>query len=572
MTNTSIRQKLTAVFYADVEAYSRHMRDDDPAVHRKIMALLDFASELIKGRDGIVLRYAGDAILAEFSSALAAVQAAVGIQNELNQRNSGLPAEEKVQIRIGLNLGEVMEDRGEIFGDGVNLAARLESDAQPGGICLSSSIRDLVVGKIDIELTDGGDRQYKNIDRLVRAYFWHPDPEVGPTATNKTETSNHGKNRKPTVYLGEGKLLDSKEHTQELYDSIGETLSSSLSNISGIKCVGQQSDADYLAEFSIQTSGNRYRLTLTLFDQIENEQYWSEQFTDSSEDIFDALDTITTSATTALRYEIYEREGWRLRQVPLSEKSTEDLMSESGPYLYRPYFEDYEKAEQLLDHAIALDSTEDFMLYCMRALAALREAACGYRAISPEDGEIADRYIRKAVSLNNRSEFVCHINAGIQLYWHRDIDAAIQSAKKAIELNPTLTICGIYLALGEILRGNAQKAFRYLEADINTYSRYSGSYWAMEYGALAHLVDRQYEKAVGWASRADSVYRDVPRCLLILIAANQQLGNVAAAYRYKEKLIAKFPDLIIDEIAPLPFAQPENWDHLVESWSAAGIQ
>lgn len=177
MPDQIAKRKLTAILYADVAGYSRLTSRDELGTHQKVMGALDYASESIKRRGGSVLRYAGDAILAEFPSVIGAVEAAADIQMEMATRHTEEPDESKVQIRIGLNLGEVLEDRGEIYGDGVNLAARLESAAKPGGICISASVFDQITGRIDIDFTDGGDESFKNIDKPVHVYHWHPGGE-----------------------------------------------------------------------------------------------------------------------------------------------------------------------------------------------------------------------------------------------------------------------------------------------------------------------------------------------------------------------------------------------------------
>jgi class 3 adenylate cyclase len=140
MPDSTTKRKLAAILYADVEGYSRLTSRDELGTHRRVMKVLDYASESIKGSDGTVLRYAGDAILAEFPSIVSAVNVAVSIQSELAERSAEEVEDNRVQIRIGLNLGEVLQDRGEIYGDGVNLAARLESSAEPGGICTAARV------------------------------------------------------------------------------------------------------------------------------------------------------------------------------------------------------------------------------------------------------------------------------------------------------------------------------------------------------------------------------------------------------------------------------------------------
>ena len=163
-------RKLAAVLYADVAGYSRLTGDDEDATHRTLNKYLDLFSQSIESHNGQVMHYAGDAILARFEAAVDALSCASVVQQQFAENNEGLPEERKLHFRIGLNLGDVIEDRGEIYGDGVNIAARLESLAEPGGICVSDAIRSAVQKKLDLEYDEMGDQSLKNIEEPVRAY------------------------------------------------------------------------------------------------------------------------------------------------------------------------------------------------------------------------------------------------------------------------------------------------------------------------------------------------------------------------------------------------------------------
>ena len=174
MTDESVKRKLTTIFYADVAGYSRLSGDDELGTHRTVMDVLDFTAQSIKTAGGNVLRYAGDAVLAEFASVVSCVDTAELIQTEVAGRNSDVPSDSQVLIRIGINLGEVLEDRGEIFGEGVNIAARLEAAADAGGMCISAAVFDQVRGKIGLNFEDGGLLEFKNIARPIHVYRWRP--------------------------------------------------------------------------------------------------------------------------------------------------------------------------------------------------------------------------------------------------------------------------------------------------------------------------------------------------------------------------------------------------------------
>ncbi len=172
MSNEAVTRKLTAILYADVAGYSRLTGSDELGTHRAVMDVLDYVHNTIEGNGGAVLRYAGDAILAEFSSLVSCVNTAIGVQIELANRNKGVPPEKQVLVRIGVNFGEVLEDRGEIYGDGVNIAARLESLAPPGGVCVTGQVAEQVEGKLDAPLGNAGRHRLKNIAKPVELWCW----------------------------------------------------------------------------------------------------------------------------------------------------------------------------------------------------------------------------------------------------------------------------------------------------------------------------------------------------------------------------------------------------------------
>ncbi|MDJ0957157.1 MAG: adenylate/guanylate cyclase domain-containing protein [Arenicellales bacterium] len=184
-------RKLAAIFYADVAGYSRLTGEDEDATHHVLRTYLDLVSSTIQSHSGRVVHYAGDAVLADFGTVLDALVCAITVQRELKKRNDELPDERKVQFRIGVNLGDVIVDGNEIYGDGVNVAARLESLAEPGGICISESVRTAVGNKLPLDFEDMGDQRVKNIERSVRAYHSRLKPGAELPAPTKQPESLH---------------------------------------------------------------------------------------------------------------------------------------------------------------------------------------------------------------------------------------------------------------------------------------------------------------------------------------------------------------------------------------------
>jgi len=170
MPEERLPRKLAAILYADVAGYSRLTGEDEDSTHRVLSEYLDLISATIESHHGQIMHFAGDAVLAKFDAVVDAVSAAVAVQDELNTRNKELPESRKVQFRIGVNLGDVIEDREDMYGDGVNVAARLESLADPGGICISEAVRSAIGKKLDLGYEDLGELEVKNIPEPVHVY------------------------------------------------------------------------------------------------------------------------------------------------------------------------------------------------------------------------------------------------------------------------------------------------------------------------------------------------------------------------------------------------------------------
>ena len=212
MAKTGVTRKLAAILYADVAGYSRLTGSDEEGTHKILSTYLDTVTEIINNLSGHVLHYAGDAVLAEFDSVVVAMNCALEIQSELAVQNESLPTDRRVEFRIGINLGDVIVDRGELYGDGVNIAARLEALAQPGGICISSNVYDQVEGKLDVVFEDIGLQKVKNIARSVHAYAINPgDAKQEEVAFDDTDSLHQ-----------EVKFCIAPDGVQIAYSTVGE--------------------------------------------------------------------------------------------------------------------------------------------------------------------------------------------------------------------------------------------------------------------------------------------------------------------------------------------------------------
>jgi len=360
-------RKLAAILYADVVEYSRLTGDDEDATHKALSESLDLISNTIQSHHGEVMHYAGDAVLAKFEAVVDALSGATAIQEQLQFLNAHLPSERMLKFRIGVNLGDVIEDRSDIFGDGVNVAARLEALADPGGICISDAVRTAVGIKLELGYKDIGEQQVKNIAEPVRAYkiVKREDKEILPEM--------------PPIELPEEPSIAvlpftnmSNEPDQEFFsDGITEDIITALSKVSAlmviarnstfiykgkavdIKQVGREQGVRFVLEGSVRKAGNRVRITAQLIEATTGKHLWAEHYDRDLEDIFAVQDEITQKIVSALDVHLLAGEEARFWS-----SSTEDLQAWECFRLGRDLMDTY-RAEDLPEAIHILQKATD---------------------------------------------------------------------------------------------------------------------------------------------------------------------------------------------------------------------
>jgi TolB-like protein/class 3 adenylate cyclase len=325
-----IERRLSAILAADVAGYSRLMHNDEEATHAKLAALLaDGVKPAITEHGGRIVKNTGDGFLAEFPSAVEAVRAALQFQARIKKLTNGEREGRRIAFRVGINIGDVIVEPHDIFGDGVNIAARLESIGEPGGICISSAAYDQVRGKVGVEFADMGEQNLKNIDRPVRAYvaFW--DGGLGPaTRSSSTTPSLPSAPRLSIVVLPFANIGGGPE--QEYFvDGVTDSLTTDLSRISGsfvigrhtaftfkgkavdLKQIGRELNVRYVLEGSVQRGGNRLRVNVQLIDAETGSHLWAERFNKPVTDLFDMQDEIVSRLANTLDAQLVAAEARR---------------------------------------------------------------------------------------------------------------------------------------------------------------------------------------------------------------------------------------------------------------------
>src|SRR5215831_8647295 len=367
-----VGRRLAAIVAADVAGYSRLMHCDEEATHAKLTALLaDGVTPAIAEHGGRIVKNTGDGFLAEFPSAVQAVRAAVQFQNRIKELTVGDADDRRIALRVGVNIGDVIVEPHDIFGDGVNIAARLEGIAEPGGICISSSTYDQVRGKVGIEFADLGEQNLKNIDRPVRAYALVRDEPSLATKGGSTTPSPPSAPRLSIVVLPFANIGGDPE--QEYFaDGVTESLTTDLSRISGtfviarntaftfkgkaldVKKLGRELNVRYALEGSVQRSGNRLRVNMQLVDAETGNHLWAERFDKPIADLFDMQDEIVSRLANALDAELIAAEARRAEHSVHPDAM--DLVFQGRSCFNRGLIPDYmTQARRFFEQALALD-------------------------------------------------------------------------------------------------------------------------------------------------------------------------------------------------------------------------
>jgi len=316
-------RKLAAILYADVAGYSRLTGADEEGTHRTVADYLDAVSGLVSGHGGRVVHYAGDAVLADFPSVVTAVKCAVEIQKDLALRNADIADDRKVQFRVGVNLGDVIVDRDDIYGNGVNVAARLETLADPGGICVSGSVFEQVQGKVDIGFEDMGPQEVKNIAEPIRAYRTIVGKQPVVTSPARPRA-------RPSIAVLPFDILGNNPQAGDLIEGLTEDLITALAKVRELSVIDRHSvetykgrsalvrdvasalGVRYVLTGSIRTIGDRLRCSVQLVDSVDGQHLWAERYDRQIGDIFALQDEIVWQILLELQVTLTEGESARI--------------------------------------------------------------------------------------------------------------------------------------------------------------------------------------------------------------------------------------------------------------------
>src|SRR5712671_12067 len=483
MAEEQVERRLTAILAADVAGYSRLMGADEEGTLAALKVLRrEVADAKITEHRGRIVNTTGDGLLSEFASVVDAVRCAVEVQREMAARNAGVPADRRIDFRIGINLGDIIIDENDIFGDGVNIAARLETLAEPGGICVSRVVRDQVRDKLAVSFADMGEQQVKNIARPVRAYrMLLADGASAPSSPPETAAPRLLLDR-PSIAILPFNNVSGDPEQEYFVDGLTEDIITALSKwrwflviarnstfaykgrTADPKEVGRDLAVRYVLEGSMRRAGQRVRISSQLIDTATGAHLWAERYDRELTDIFAVQDDITSRVAAAIEPALSRAENQRVIAKRPEHMGAWDYCQRGFWHVHKGTRADGMAAYGLFEQALMLDpNLADAHLGLARALI----VQWGYGSVEDFAPFVrqAREFALQAVAFDRESPQAEYVLAQLS-HWAGDVGAAILHANRAIELNGNFALGHFYLGIALSLDGRHDAALEALETGL----------------------------------------------------------------------------------------------------------
>ena len=588
MADERVQRRLAAILAADVVGYSRLMGQDEAETLAQLKALRDEVFDpKVAEYGGRIVKLMGDGILIEFPSAVDAVQHAIDVQQATSHRNESVPEDRKIELRIGINVGDVIVDGDDIYGDGVNIAARLESFCEPARICVSLMVHEAVRGKLDIKFNDLGEQSLKNIAEPVRVFSITP---VVERADVETGGASNPLLRRPAVAVLPFVNLSGDAEQEYFADGLTEDIITALSSwrffpviarnstfaykgkSPDIRQVGEELGARYVIEGSVRKVANRVRVTAQLINADTGHHVWADRFDRDLQDIFELQDELTGNVASIVAPELVKAESKRSGTKRPESLDAWDYCQRGKSLMHEISKSGVIEARNFFNRAIELEP--NFIdAWCGLAHTYHRELFSGF-SDDPEEGNLKILEVaRRAVALDEANSDA-HFYLSFAYMNNRRTSEAIAESELAVELNPTSPSAQTGLGTTLTLAGRPEEGVRYLTNSIRLNPRYPRVHLFRALLARAHLDAHQYEEARDHARQAiqrGRVYLDEH---LTLASALGHLGRRDEAKAVLDDR-EEFRVLRIADIVFCPWWQlyddPEPNKHLIEGLRKAGL-
>ena len=539
-----VERRLSAILAADVAGYSRLMHNDEESTHARLTALLaDIVTPAIAEHGGRIVKSTGDGLLAEFPSAVEAVRAAVQFQTRIHELTIGDPEDRRIAFRVGINIGDVIVEPHDIFGDVVNIAARLEGIAEPGSVCISSSTYDQVRGKVGIEFADLGEQNLKNIDRPVRAYALVRDEPSPAAHAERARPDTLSAPRLSIVVLPFANLSGDPEQDY-FVDGVTESLTTDLSRISGsfvigrhtaftykgeavdLKKVGRELNIRYALEGSVQRSGNRLRVNAQLVDAESGNQIWGHRFDKPVANLFDMQDEIVSRLANTLDAQLIAAEARRAERS-LHPDAMDLYFQGRASFNKGVTTEHMMQARGFFERALKLDPQNIETLVGI----ALVDATIGASYTSDDRAArfaAAEPLVTKALSMAPQHALAHAVLGWIQIVTYRAAQG-IAECEQALALDRNLAAAHAWIGLAKSYLGRPAETESHVREALRLSPRDIFALRWMLFVGHAKLLLNADEDAAVWLGRGIETNRNYPLAHFLLASALALLGKLDQA-------------------------------------------
>ena len=579
-----VERKLSAILVADVAGYSRLMHSDEEPTHVKLTSLLvDAVNPAIAEHGGRIVKNTGDGFLAEFPSAVDAVRAAMLFQARVHELTTGDAEDRRIAFRVGINIGDVIVEPHDIFGDGVNIAARLESVAEPGGICISASAYDQVLGKIAAEFIDLGEQRLKNIARPVRAF------NVINRVAAARQRSTLALPDKPSIAVLPFQNLSAEPEQEYFADGMVEDITMALSRFPwlfviarnssftykgravDVKQIGRELGVRYVLEGSVRKAASRIRIAGQLIDAGTGAHLWADRFEGALQDMFDLQDHVTSSVVGAIAPKLQYAEIKRANRKPTENLDAYDYYLRGLARAGRRTIEGNGEALQLFCKAIELDRG----LACAYGMAAwcyLQRKARGWMTNHVQESAEAIRLARKAVHLGGDDPVALCMGGYILAFISHEFDDAAAFIDRGLAVNPNLAQAWVLSSWLRVWRGEPDLALDHIAQAMRLSPVDPSLYTMLGATAYAHFLAGRYEAASLYAERAMRINPNVPLTICVFAASTALAGQLEQAQRGVGRALELNPNLRASNLKNLtPFRRTEDLATFTGALRKAGL-
>ena len=550
-------RRLAAILAADVAGYSRLMGADEEGTLAELKAIRHALSDpKVKEHRGRIVKTTGDGLLIEFASVVDAVRCAVEVQREMAERNADVPSDRRIELRMGINLGDIIKDGRDIYGDGVNVAARLEALAEPGGICVSRVVRDQVRDKLAFSFEDMGEQHVKNIARPVHVYRVLIDKPASAKALLPLPD-------KPSIAVLPFQNMTGDAEQDYFVDGVVEEIITAISRLPwlfviarnssftykgravDVKQVARELGVRYVLEGSVRKGGNKVRITGQLIDAASGAHIWADRFDGALDDIFELQDQVASGVVGAIEPKLRSAEIERAIRKPTENLGAYDLYLRALAQFWKWTPDGWSEAVDLLRRALDIDPS-----YATAAglFAWCRVVEQTRRLVSAQERDEASRFARLAVEKGNEDPDALWMGGWGMLMLAGEHAAGMSAMERSLALNPNSALASCFFGWAQSYRHQSQRAIEALER-ARRLSPLDPQPWVF-YGGLAHahFAAGRWGEAIEWADRALHAQPRMTAVVGVKAAACSHLGRAEEARAYVSRYLELRPGSTIGNV------------------------